>query len=415
MGGEAVSEFSIRDKCRVNTNREADTFVGLICDDGDISIHFPLGFHVSNDEKDLRRDIMLLLSTIGNTIGHKESTYNRLSQNSISVGFPIQAYLSVIYDFMERGYYIEREVEYISSKKGKINWARTIKNVKPVIQDEEVFYLDFITRRNKINEDNLITLIHEYCVYESFLKIGWLFTGALPQFPRIKRNDKLFLSVLKEKMAHTYNDKNKNLFKNMILIVKNLSDENAPMNYKYGTYRFEDGWEAMIDRVYGIEGKDVYFPKTTWKVGGRSYNNASLEPDSIMIRGNNIYVLDAKYYKYGATKWLGDLPESTSINKQITYGEFVAMNKAEGNPVYNAFIMPFDSEDENWKSGPILSIGEATGDWRLNDKLYERIQGILVDVKYLMQITVREDVTEINKLADCIETAVRGNNESNNI
>lgn len=408
MGGDTVSEFSIRDKCRVNTNRDADTFVGLVCDEGDISIHFPLGFHVSNDEKTLRRDIMLLLSTIGNTIGHKESTYNKLSQNSVSVGFPIQAYLSVIYDYMERGYYIEREVEYINSKKGKINWARTIKNVKPVIQDEEVYYLNFITRRNKINENNLITLIHEYCVYESFLKIGWLFTGALPQLPRIKRNDKLFLAILKEKLTHTYNDKNKNLFKNMILIIKTFSDENAPLSYKYGTYRFEYVWEAMIDRVYGIEGKDAYFPKTTWKVGSRTYNNASLEPDSIMIRGDSIYVLDAKYYKYGATRWLGDLPESTSINKQITYGEFVAMNKGEGNTVYNAFIMPFDSEDERWESGPILSIGEATGDWRPNDKLYERIQGILVDVKYLMQISVREDMTEINKLADCIEIAAKG-------
>ena len=59
--------------------------------------------------------------------------------------------------------------------------------------------------------------------------------------------------------------------------------------------------------------------------------------------------------------------------------------------------------------------GEATGDWRQNDKLYERIQGIMVDVKYLMQISVREDLSEINKLADCIESAVRGNNESYNI
>jgi hypothetical protein len=32
----------------------------------------------------------------------------------------------------------------------------------------------------------------------------------------------------------------------------------------------------------------------------------------------------------------------------------------------------------------------------------------MVDVKYLMQISVREDMAEINKLADCIESAVRG-------
>lgn len=411
-----MSDFSIRDKCSVNTNKDADTFVGMKSEEGDISIHFPLGFHVPDDEKELRRDIMLLLNTIGNTIGHMESEHSKISRDSISVtGFPIQAYLSVIYDYIERGYYIEREIEYTTSQKGKISWSRTIKNIKPTIQEEDVIYLDFITRRNKINEDNLVTLIHEYCVYESFQKIGWLFTSSLPRTPRIKRNKKLFLSVLKEKISHTYNDKNKNLFKNMILIIQNLSDEDAPLNYKYGTYRFEYVWEAMIDRVYGIEGKDAYFPKTTWKVDGKNHNNASLEPDSIMIRGNNIYVLDAKYYKYGATKWLGDLPESTSINKQITYGEYVAKNKGKDNLVFNAFIMPFDSEDELWKCNPIISIGEATGDWRPNDKYYERIQGIMIDVKYLMQISVRENMLEINKLAECIETAVRRCDESKNI
>ena len=402
-----MPEYSIRDKCTVNTNRDADTFVGIVCEEGDLSIHFPLGFHVSDDDKVLRKDIMLLLNTIGNTVGHMESTYKTISQNSVSVGFPIQAYLSVIYDYMERGFYIERDLEYTISKKGKIDWTRTIKNVKPAIQDEMVYYLNFVTRRNRLNEDNLITLIHEFCVYDSFLKIGWLFTGALPPQPRIKRNDKLFLSVLRDKISHTYNDKNKTLFKNMMSIINNLTDDNAPLTYKYGTYRFEYVWEAMIDRVFGIASKDAYFPKTTWNVGDRSYNNASLEPDSIMIRDNNIYVLDAKYYKYGATKWLGDLPESTSINKQITYGEYVEKNKGDKSQVYNAFIMPFDSKDEKWRTHPILAIGEATGDWRPNNKLYERIQGIMLDVKYLMQISVREDMSEINKLADCIESAVR--------
>ena len=53
-------------------------------------------------------------------------------------------------------------------------------------------------------------------------------------------------------------------------------------------------------------------------------------------------------------------------------------------------------------------IGEATGDWRENAEIYEHIQGILVDVKYLMQITVREDSNEIMRLAKCIEDAAEG-------
>ena len=68
-----MSEYGIRDKCHVNTNRDADTFVGIICDKGDFSVHFPLGFHVSEDDRNLRKDIMLLISAIETTIGHRES------------------------------------------------------------------------------------------------------------------------------------------------------------------------------------------------------------------------------------------------------------------------------------------------------------------------------------------------------
>lgn len=398
-----MSEFKIRDKCYVNTNRDADTFVGIMCDKGSFSVHFPLGFHISDSDRDLRRDIMLLIGSIESTIGHRESRMQLDAENCNQIGFPIHAYLTVIYDFFDRGYYKEREIEYTVAKRGKINWARTIKTQKPAIQDGNFYYLDFVTRKSAVNEGELITLIHEYCVYESFEMLGWLFTNAMPQKPRIKRNDKLFLAVIKEKLSRTFNDKNKTLFNAMLQIVRNLQDEDAELNYKYGTYRYEYVWEALIDRVYGIEGKQAYFPKTTWKVGSKKYENASLEPDSIMIRGKDIFVLDAKYYKYGATKFMSDLPESTSINKQITYGEYVAKNAATEGKIFNAFLMPFDSKDKQWQSDEIISIGEATGDWRPNTQLYEHIQGILVDVKYLLQITVREDSSEIMKLANCIE------------
>lgn len=399
-----MSEFSIRDKCHVNTNKDTDTFVGIMCDKGSFSVHFPLGFRISESDKDLRKDIMLLIGSIESTIGHHKSGIQIGAENCNQTGFPIQAYLTVIYDYFDRGYYKEREIDYTVAKRGKINWARTIKTQKPIIQDGNFYYLDFVTRKSAVNENEMITMIHEYCVYDSFEKIGWLFTEVMPQKPRIKRNDKLFLSVLTEKLSRTFNDRSKALFNAMIQIVKNLQDEDAELDYKYGTYRYEYVWEALVDRVYGIEGKEAYFPKSTWKIGERKHDNASLEPDSIMIRGKDIFVLDAKYYKYGATKYLRDLPESTSINKQITYGEYVAQHVSADVTVYNAFLMPFDSKDKKWQSEEIISVGEATGDWRLNTQLYEHIQGILVDVKYLMQITVREDSNEIMKLANCIES-----------
>lgn len=403
-----MQKYSIKDRCHINTNFGVDTFVGIKCDCSEFSINFPLGFRVSDDEEGLRRDILLLFTSIAETTRKKESVVSQISSDFEASGFPIAAYLFLIADYFEHGYYKEKEVHYQVENRGKINWGRTIKTQKPYVQDNSAYYLKFVTRRNPVSENELITLIHEYCVYDSFAKIGWLFTRSMPQKPRIKLNTKLFKRIIQDKLQQTFNDDDKSRFNSMLAILDGLSDPEAPLNFRYGTNRFEYVWEALIDKVYGINGKEEYFPKTTWKLAEGYYDNAVLEPDSIMIWNGNIYVLDAKYYKYGVTCKSWDLPESTSINKQITYGEYIAeqerFKKKHGDSfvVYNAFLMPFSSEDTSF----ILHIGEAVSNWKENTKTYERIQGVLIDVKHLMSITTRQNEVEIMQLAKCIESAL---------
>ena len=134
-----------------------------------------------------------------------------------------------------------------------------------------------------------------------------------------------------------------------------------------------------------------------------------------MLYKDKIYVLDAKYYKFGATGRTSDMPESTSINKQITYGEYIAetdLFKKNGRvpTVYNAFIMPYSADSQLWKSDAnLLYVGEAVSNWKSNKKTYERVQGILLDVRYLMGMTIRKDENEIMKLARFIESAIEEN------
>lgn len=404
-----MAEFSIRDKCSVNTNWDEDTFVGLKCKDVDFSVHFPLGFVIPGDDKELRRDIIVLLSVIGKTTARKESEIQNEARIYNCTEFPFQAYLSIIRDFYERGYFKEREIHFTVAKRGKIDWNRTIKTQKPYIQDNDSFYLDFVTRKNQVNENELISLIHEYCVYESFSKVGWLFTTTLPKKPRIKRNIRLFKSILITKISNTFNDRNRKLFQDMLAVILYNGEENSEKNYRYGTYRFEYVWEALINKVYGIKEKREYFPNTYWSIDGVQYENACLEPDTIMIWNGNVYVLDAKYYKYGVTRRMTDLPESTSINKQITYGEFIAEQECfkkkhgENYKVYNAFIMPYAQ-----KNGEELkNIGIAYSNWKTNEKSYENIQGILLDIKHLMYASWGQNVEEIEKLVQCIEGGIK--------
>ena len=404
-----MQQASLFDRCKVNTNWDEDIFVGLKCDGDDISIHFPLGFDISHEEKELRSDILLLLDTIRSTTSRKESEYVQGIKSYEQVSFPVQAYLEVIFDFYKRGYYKEIEVLYNVAKRGKINWNRTIKTQKAYIQDGNAYYLDFVTKNNSLQHDQMITIIHEYCVYESFDKMGWLFTNSMPQKPRIKFNYRMFKGILMDKIASTFNDNNKMLFRNLLAIIDYTGSGFSTKKFQYGTYRFEYIWESLVDKVYGISGKEEFFPKTYWNIDKNVVPNACLEPDTIMLCNNDVYVLDAKYYKYGATKRAVDLPESTSINKQITYGEYIDEQKkfrqkyGDNMKVYNAFLMPFNSKSDKWMTeDKVIRIGQAYGDWKTNLKSYEKVQGIVVDIKFLMKLSSRQNEEEIRVLADKI-------------
>ena len=408
-----MSSNTLLDRCSVNTNFDEDTFVGISKEEQSdkYSVKFPLGFHMGETEKEIRKDILMLFNILSKTTDKKESSIEDGCLNEID-NIPIYSYLFLIKDYYEHGYYKEKETIYHCSKRGKINWGRTIKEIKPVIQDNEAYYLKFVTRKNTVNENELITLIHKYCVYLSFEQIGWLFTTYLPIKPKTGLSKKKMLVIVKGKLQNTYNDKNKNLFKNMINILNNIGDD-SKSNFIYGTNRFEYCWEKMLDKVYGVSNKKDYFPKTTWNLeGDKKYTNASLEPDTIMLYNNKVYVLDAKYYKFGNTGNPLHLPESTSINKQITYGEYIAENKKfyrnDKEPkVYNAFIMPFDSKSKIFDNNTnIYCAGIANSSWKNGSKSYENVLGLMIDVKYLMTLYSKHDMDSIKELVSVIESNV---------
>lgn len=85
----------------MNSNCEKDTFVGLRCSDGDISINFPIGYHISEDDNELRKDIMLLFTTLSANTKRKESDVLRQGNAFDEVEFPLQSYLYLIKDFLQ--------------------------------------------------------------------------------------------------------------------------------------------------------------------------------------------------------------------------------------------------------------------------------------------------------------------------
>lgn len=399
-------------ECQVNTNEVGDTFVGLKSDGEKIQVCFPLGYQLGTTELEIRKDIQSLIRVLSRFAGIKEKLLpQQLMSNPQTVNFPIQAYLTVLEEYYSRGYYTENEYVYKANSKGPTSWPRTIKTQKPYPQEGSFIYLNTVARETVVDSANLITKINEFCVEESYQKLGWLFTTAKPKKSSIPFDEKRFLMELQTKLMQTNNDKNKALFSGMIDMIRYVGKRGQNAKFFFGTDRFEYVWEKLIDFNFGIGNKSDYFPRTTWYLGDRgAHTKSALEPDTIMLANNKVFILDAKYYKYGASEDPSDLPKSTSINKQITYGEYVAtevkFKDQNGNSptVYNVFLMPFSKAGRHFHSAHnMVRIGEARGDWKVSGKEYERVQGVLLDVKWMMNRAVKQNSKDISQLAQLVE------------
>ena len=49
--GWFIIKSDIIEKCHINNNKDKDIFVGIKCIDGDISINFPMGYHLGETEE----------------------------------------------------------------------------------------------------------------------------------------------------------------------------------------------------------------------------------------------------------------------------------------------------------------------------------------------------------------------------
>ena len=264
-----------------------------------------------------------------------------------------------------------------------------------MVQGKSLLYLNQVVRVSTPDMNRLITRIHKYCVYESFERIGWLYTTNTPEQPDITFDKNMFIATLNTKLGSTNNDNDKSLFRSMIAMIEFRDNQTIDKQFYFGTDRFETVWERLIDKVFGVPNKDSYFPHGLWteRYGkNKGKPSSALEPDTIMIYGGKFYVLDAKYYRYGILPKYGPglLPQSSDINKQITYGQFVKNQKAPaGTQVFNAFIMPYNRTDNDFGISSLFgNVAEAVGDWidhPGDPEIYEKVQGIVFDTRYLLK------------------------------
>ena len=414
---KSFKDFCVYFGSNIRPSNEEEPFVGVkIQKNGEPRIYFPRGyrpgFSCGNNMKinaELKSDFFRLITIICD-----ESIRNYFpteEKNDVQIDFPIHSFFAVMQYYLDSGYFTESETVYKKGWSGKISWSKTIKNIKPqLVKDENgdynIVYLNMITRRASYKEDNLITLIHKYCVFEAAKTIGPLLDLSENEFevPEIDFDYELFIEVLKEKISLTFNDKFLNLFHSLLTVVeylhnKTFSGDEGTETY-FGFKKFDHVWEAMVDKIFGtVSNKNLYNPHLKYVAENASEKNlesdgdtgerlrSTLRPDTIMRRDTSIYVLDSKYYRFGLTKNPSHLPGAESICKQMAYAEYVEKTQ---NPeyVYNAFVMPYCCTETSKSPYGMKRVGFIYGDWKdigNASKLYHKIACILLDMKSVMR------------------------------
>lgn len=408
---------NLKDICTYKSVENQTDFVGLRYDSekAQFFIDFPIGYHNSDladnqnlgekeKEKLLRKDILNLFQVLSHFSFNNQTKKADLFSQKPKNELPVYAYLYVIQYYLKHGYYKQKESVYKNQKNGKINWSRTIKNISPTVVKNRAVYLDFVVKKENITDDEILSLINKYCVYEAFKNVGCLFTSFIPSDPHIKLYEKLFVAVLKNKISKTFNDKDRILFLNMLEIIQFSSKRHDGSNFFYGTNEFHVIWEKMVDEKFGTEvNKNDFYPHIKWKLfKDDGFPKTTLIPDTIMIPNKNenkIYILDSKYYKYAYTGQSLDQPLGESVPKQLVYGDRAKL-KNKDKIVYNAFILPHDGNS-------VDSEGFAFADWKEKQELldfpHNRIQEVFIDTRELMYDYGKANANKYADLARIIE------------
>ena len=391
-------------------------FVGIKINNNRIEFHYPETFSLSSDDKELRKDIISVLRSIelAKTLTRDKSSYNNKRTNDYV--FPLKAFLWIINDYITYGRYINREKLYEEGVKGKINWKKTMKN-DPAISQGNIVYTKIISER-KDQIDNLLTEIYFYCVQKSIDAVGWIynlkFDNRGVDYYKLF-NEKKYINAINTELSRSFDDLKKMRLSNMKNVILGLDDDVfSTKELIYGVDSYEYVFEKMIDMMFSkVNKKDEFYPNAFWDilypkmVGVKSTN---LRPDTISIKDKKVFILDAKYYRYGTTFNPNDLPETTSIQKQITYGEYIKkVKEGQYDDVFSAFIMPYNKYNNaniDKLHEDIEFIGIARATWIDSDESSRKIAGILIDTRFLIENWIKRCDKSFNDLMNLIETKV---------
>lgn len=394
---------------------KANDFAGIKINSDGVFIHVPGFFRVESDDRTHRKNLLLFLRSIEIAKKIDKEALNKQDMGESS--WPIDSFLWIIRDFLENGYYYNRERQFFFDGKGKIDWKKTIRTT-PIVSKGNIIYDHLITSRISPQEEE-ITKIYKICLKKACDCISWIIPSYNLQInAQQTKSISEMIRIVRKELSNTFDDTKRARFNHMIRVLMG-SDSKKLLSetYTYGIYNYYYVFEKMVDEfLQGIKGEErkKYNPNGYWSLNNMTtFKSSNLRPDTIYKRGGKTFIIDSKMYQFGVTGEFDDLPKTSSMQKQITYGDYVMNTIEKGCDVRNAFILPYDKSlsrfrkltipcIEKVKGSDVVYIGFATVDWRDGEKPsdHDRIYTFMIDFNFLLNNYKEDDSSYIDAICD---------------
>lgn len=374
------------------TGKQDDSFVGLKIRGEQIHLYYPETYRPEVGAPAFRQNVIDLLRTVSIAKSAAKGA-ERVGQAADAAGDPAFAScLWVIRDHLANGFYEKREKVYWADRRGRVDWKRTMQ-ATPMVLGDHFIYPHLITE-GRASCEHILAALHRYCVKKSIDLIGWLFglssarIAAEPMTPGLKRR---YMAALQQERAATFDDEKRLRLYHLQNILQGLDTGKDDGELVWGVDSYHYVFERMVDSLFGnVKDLRRFAPRAVWRLlknGYRETPGTALRPDTVLLRGQDAFVLDAKFYRFGYTGEESDLPGTTSVQKQITYGDFIKKNApVPVENIYNAFILPYDRTRGPFASAAALQyIGFAGATWRGDREKHERVHAFLIDLTYLIK------------------------------
>lgn len=402
-------------------------------------VHAKIIENIALDElnQNLKRDLLRFISSLSLVDTHVSNNVKQDKQNE-QKAIPYESFLWLINDYLENGVFYNREKIFCKDLSGKIDWKRTLKGI-PFISSGNIIYNKFVVSRMVSTEDSL-SQIYKICVKASVSVIGWAFNyNFFVDAVRTKTVSEM-VYIVKKELSVTFDDIKRLRLKHMLKVLESINDsELNSSHYTYTVNNYYTVFEKMVDKFFlGLkeDEKKKFYPESTWtfpntndqlcadNVDDEFAGIGSLRPDTVCKKDGKIYILDSKMYRYGITGDIKHLPSMSSIQKQISYGEwayYLDRNESdEPNIVRNAFILPFDKQTHQDLAKNKLKVGKG----EISDNLfyvgyatsklshyssvnpmkdYEYVFTYLLDFNYLLNNYDKTDIRKLEQLIKDIE------------